>query len=75
MSMISQKNNFKPQKSALINKFIAKHRKLEPLLKLLLTVSEVNYLIFKSVIVELEVYEESDYHDLTLLAIKKLGIT
>ena len=31
-----------PARSALINKFIAKHKKLEPLMKLVLAVSDVN---------------------------------
>lgn len=39
-----------PGRTAIVNKFIAKHRKLEPILKILLTVTE-------NFIVELDVNE------------------
>jgi hypothetical protein len=71
-----RRTKFLPGKSAIINKIIAKHRKLEPVLKLLLAANDVPATISKeSVIAEIDVYEESDYEELALLALRKLGLT
>lgn len=44
---------WQPSRSALVNKFIAKHKKLEPILTICLTVTDAAF-------VQIDVFEESD---------------